>query len=142
MTPSFWSVVRLVARREVVERAREKSFLVSTGLTLLIVLGVVVVPPLLGLGDAPVVLALPGSRRGEVERLAGRFGEALGLVAARRPGLRVVLPAAAPVADEPSVLPMALPASSWSTPRPYAGSVVVLVPLVEAVVISQFPRAP
>ena len=53
MTPSFWSSVRLVARREVVERAREKSFLVSTGLTLLIVLGVVVVPPLLGLGDAP-----------------------------------------------------------------------------------------
>ena len=50
MTPSFWSSVRLVARREVVERAREKSFLVSTGLTLLIVLGVVLVPPALGLG--------------------------------------------------------------------------------------------
>ena len=53
MTPSFWSSVRLVARREIVERSREKSFLVSTGLTLLIVLGVVVVPPLLGLGDPP-----------------------------------------------------------------------------------------
>jgi ABC-2 type transport system permease protein len=53
VTPSFWSSVRLVARREVVERSREKSFLVSTGLTLLIVLGVVVVPPLLGLGDPP-----------------------------------------------------------------------------------------
>ena len=45
---------------------------------------------------------------------------------------------AAPVADEPSVLPTALPASSWSTPRPYAGSVVVVAPLV----ISQFPREP
>ena len=53
MTPSFWSTVRLVARREVVERSREKSFLVSTGLTLLIVLGVVLVPPALGLGDPP-----------------------------------------------------------------------------------------
>ena len=53
MTPSFWSTVRLVARREVVERSREKSFLVSTGLTLLIVLGVVLVPPALGLGDSP-----------------------------------------------------------------------------------------
>jgi lipid-A-disaccharide synthase len=31
-----------------------------------------------GIGDAPMVLALPGSRRSEVERLAGRFGEALG----------------------------------------------------------------
>jgi ABC-2 type transport system permease protein len=50
---SFWQAVRLVARREVVERSREKSFLVSTGLTLLIVLGVVVVPPALGLGDPP-----------------------------------------------------------------------------------------
>ena len=53
MTPSFWSTVRLVARREVVERSREKSFLVSTGLTLLIVLAVVLVPPALGLGDPP-----------------------------------------------------------------------------------------
>jgi lipid-A-disaccharide synthase len=51
----------------------------------------------MGLGDCPVVLALPGSRRSEVERLAPRFGEALGRVAAER-GARVVLPAAAPVA--------------------------------------------
>jgi lipid-A-disaccharide synthase len=34
-----------------------------------------------------------------VERLAGRFGEALGRVAAERRGTRFVLPAAAPVAD-------------------------------------------
>ena len=51
-----------------------------------------------GLGDTPVILALPGSRPSEVERLAPRFGEALAEVAARRPGTRVVLPAAAPVA--------------------------------------------
>jgi lipid-A-disaccharide synthase len=52
-----------------------------------------------GLGDAPVILALPGSRRSEVERLSDRFGEALGLVLAQRPDLRIVLPAAGPVAE-------------------------------------------
>ena len=52
-----------------------------------------------GIGDAPLLLALPGSRRTEVERLSARFGEALARVAAARPGLRVVVPAAGPVAD-------------------------------------------
>ena len=52
-----------------------------------------------GLGDAPVILALPGSRRSEVERLSVRFGEAMALVAAQRPDIRVVLPAAGPVAE-------------------------------------------
>lgn len=52
-----------------------------------------------GIGDAPLLLALPGSRRSEVERLAARFGEAMALVAAERPETRVVVPAAGPVAD-------------------------------------------
>lgn len=43
--------------------------------------------------DAPVVVALPGSRRGEVERLSAIFGETLGLLARRRPGLQVITPA-------------------------------------------------
>ncbi|EAR52174.1 lipid-A-disaccharide synthase [Oceanicola granulosus HTCC2516] len=47
----------------------------------------------------PLVLALPGSRRGEVARLADRFGETLRLVLSQRPGARVVVPCAAPVAD-------------------------------------------
>jgi lipid-A-disaccharide synthase len=51
------------------------------------------------IGGAPLVLVLPGSRRGEVERLAGRFGQTLGLVAAERPGMWVVLPAAGPVVE-------------------------------------------
>ena len=51
-----------------------------------------------GIGDAPVVLVLPGSRRGEVNRLAPRFGPALVQVLERRPGMRVVVPCAAPVA--------------------------------------------
>lgn len=52
------------------------------------------------IGGAPLILALPGSRRGEVARLAARFGAALGLVAAARPGARVVVPAAASVVAE------------------------------------------
>lgn len=52
-----------------------------------------------GLGDAPILLALPGSRRGEVDRLAPVFGEALGLFLKDRPDMRVVVPAVAHVAD-------------------------------------------
>ncbi|MDK3020375.1 lipid-A-disaccharide synthase [Pseudodonghicola flavimaris] len=50
-----------------------------------------------GLGEAPVLLVLPGSRRGEVSRLAPVFGPALAQVLAARPDLRPVLPAAGPV---------------------------------------------
>ena len=50
-----------------------------------------------GIGDAPVLLVLPGSRRGEVNRLAPVFGEALRPVLKANPSLRVVLPAAANV---------------------------------------------
>lgn len=49
--------------------------------------------------DAPLVLVLPGSRKGEVSRLAQRFGTALGQVAAARPDARFVLPCAGPVVD-------------------------------------------
>jgi lipid-A-disaccharide synthase len=42
--------------------------------------------------DAPLVLVLPGSRRGEVDRLAPRFGEALQAVVARHPEARVAVP--------------------------------------------------
>ncbi len=51
-----------------------------------------------GLGDAPLLLVLPGSRKGEVTRLAPVFGQALAPVLAARPDLRPVVPAAAPVA--------------------------------------------
>ncbi len=51
-----------------------------------------------GIGSAPLVLVLPGSRRGEVGRLAPIFGAALAPVLAARPGARVVVPAAEPVA--------------------------------------------
>lgn len=49
------------------------------------------------IGDAPLLLVLPGSRRGEVTRLAARFGETLRLFHAKNPTARAVLPMARPV---------------------------------------------
>ena len=43
-------------------------------------------------GTGPLVLALPGSRRGEVARLMPVLGEVVGRLAMRHPGLRVALP--------------------------------------------------
>jgi len=51
------------------------------------------------IGDAPLILALPGSRRGEVGRLADPFGRALKIFSEQQPTARVVVPCAAPVAD-------------------------------------------
>ncbi|MFU8863738.1 MAG: lipid-A-disaccharide synthase [Rhodobacterales bacterium] len=50
-----------------------------------------------GIGDAPLLLALPGSRRGEVARLSPRFGEALARVMQTHPDLRIVVPTTANV---------------------------------------------
>jgi lipid-A-disaccharide synthase len=47
----------------------------------------------------PLVVVLPGSRGGEVRRLLPVFGPALNALAARHPGLRVVVPLATPVAE-------------------------------------------
>ncbi|WP_414897670.1 lipid-A-disaccharide synthase [Rhodovulum sp. YEN HP10] len=49
--------------------------------------------------EAPLCLVLPGSRRGEVARLAPVFGQALQTVLAQHPELRIVLPAAPGVAE-------------------------------------------
>jgi lipid-A-disaccharide synthase len=43
--------------------------------------------------EPPVVLVLPGSRSGEIQRLAGIFGEAIGLLRDRTGPLELVLPA-------------------------------------------------
>ncbi|MEM6887813.1 MAG: lipid-A-disaccharide synthase [Pseudomonadota bacterium] len=48
-------------------------------------------------GEGPMILALPGSRRGEVARLAPIFGEALAELGSHHPRLKVVVPAAVPV---------------------------------------------
>ncbi|WP_299041521.1 lipid-A-disaccharide synthase [uncultured Tateyamaria sp.] len=53
-----------------------------------------------GLDDAaPLILVLPGSRRGEVARMSPVFGEALGRLARTRPDMKLVVPAAGSVAD-------------------------------------------
>lgn len=43
-------------------------------------------------GDSPLILALPGSRRGEVTRLAPVFGQTIAAVLLKYPKARVVLP--------------------------------------------------
>ena len=53
-----------------------------------------------GLGDAPVLLALPGSRKAEVARLAHTFGQAAQILHATHPDLRVVVPMVAARADQ------------------------------------------
>ncbi|MDZ7709635.1 MAG: lipid-A-disaccharide synthase [Roseovarius sp.] len=50
------------------------------------------------IGDAPLLLVLPGSRRGEVTRLAPVFGAALARVLDARPETRLVLPTTAAMA--------------------------------------------
>jgi lipid-A-disaccharide synthase len=45
------------------------------------------------MSDPPVLLVLPGSRLGEIRRLAGVFGEAVALLARRAGPLDVVVPA-------------------------------------------------
>lgn len=51
------------------------------------------------IGATPLLMVLPGSRQNEVARLSPIFGETLRAVLARNPNLRVVVPAAAPVAS-------------------------------------------
>ena len=50
-------------------------------------------------GEGPLLLVLPGSRGGEVTRLAPVFGEVVGRLKAAHPDLRVALPTVRGVAD-------------------------------------------
>lgn len=52
-----------------------------------------------GLDESRFALVLPGSRAGEVTRLSPVFGRALARLAQAHPDLRIVVPAAGPVAD-------------------------------------------
>jgi lipid-A-disaccharide synthase len=51
------------------------------------------------LADPPVLLVLPGSRSGEIRRMAGVFGDAVALLAERAGPLEVVVPAIPRLAD-------------------------------------------
>ncbi|WP_050927782.1 lipid-A-disaccharide synthase [Aestuariivita boseongensis] len=75
-----------------------------------------------GLGDAPILLVLPGSRAGEVARLSEPFGDALRLFLADKPNWRVVIPAARPVADQVLELTRDWPGEPFVIdPRQYPG---------------------
>lgn len=64
-----------------------------------------------GIGaDVPLLCLLPGSRRGEVSRLLPVFAETAGMLAARRPGLEVVVPSVAGLAGGIAGAPWPLPA--------------------------------
>ena len=52
-----------------------------------------------GIGDAPLLMVLPGSRNSEVARLGAQFTSAVAQIKALHPAMRIVVPAAAPVAD-------------------------------------------
>jgi lipid-A-disaccharide synthase len=51
------------------------------------------------MADPPVLLVLPGSRSGEIRRMAGVFGETVALVAKRAGPMDVVVPAVPRLAD-------------------------------------------
>ncbi len=51
------------------------------------------------LADPPLLLVLPGSRAGEIRRMAGIFGEAAARIAERAAGLEVVVPSVPRLAD-------------------------------------------
>jgi ABC-2 type transport system permease protein len=57
-------VIRLVARREFTERVRERSFMISTGITLGIVVLVLVLPTLLGFGGPTTYTVAAGDAQG------------------------------------------------------------------------------
>ena len=61
------------------------------------------------LGDAPVILVLPGSRGGEVARMAPVFAATLARVLVKRPDVRLVLPTVPAVAAQVRAAPWPAP---------------------------------
>ena len=78
--------VRLVARRELTERVRERSFLVGTCVSIAIIALVVVLPPLLGFGETTTyVVATTDRAAAEVVRTAERDAGAFDVKLNARP---------------------------------------------------------
>lgn len=71
--------IPLVVRREVVERVKARSFLISTGIYLLVALASVVVPHLARHGDAVYDIGLTGDHTPELERALDRLAPAADL---------------------------------------------------------------
>jgi len=88
----FWATVRLVGRREFVERVRDRSFLISTVVSGVILVAVIVLPRLFQ-GDNTVHVVFRGPDAGAVAAAAERQAEAAGL------HLKVVAPSTSAAAD-------------------------------------------
>jgi ABC-2 type transport system permease protein len=71
--------VALVARREITERVREKSFLVSTVVNIVIIVGVVVIVALTSGGDERYVVGYSSATEGQVVDSAAAAGRAVGV---------------------------------------------------------------
>jgi ABC-2 type transport system permease protein len=69
--------VLLVSRREIIERLRAKSFLISTGIYLLVALASVIVPRLVGDGETTYRIGVAGSGAPEIERAIGQLAPTL-----------------------------------------------------------------
>ncbi|MBB3994559.1 lipid-A-disaccharide synthase [Sulfitobacter undariae] len=69
------------------------------------------------IGDAPMLLVLPGSRRSEVARLGEAFSAAVAKIKAQHPTLKIIVPAAAPVADAVLALTADWPETTVLDPR-------------------------
>mgnify|MGYP001061656247 CR=1 FL=1 len=70
-----------------------------------------------GLGRKPLLMVLPGSRRGEVACLGERFGDAVKLLKAKNPDMQTVVPAAVPVAQAVAELTISWPDTLILDPR-------------------------
>ena len=78
--------VRLIARRELTERVRERSFLVGTGISIFIIALVVVLPPLFGLGETKTYdVATTDAGAAAIVRTAERGSEAFDVKLHARP---------------------------------------------------------
>jgi ABC-2 type transport system permease protein len=82
-----FGAIRLVARRELLEQVRGRSFLISTGITLLILCGIIVVPRLFGVGEpATYDVGVVGAASAPVDRALAAQAKAAGVeVRLRRP---------------------------------------------------------
>jgi ABC-2 type transport system permease protein len=82
--------IRLVARREVVEQIRGKSFLISTAITLVILCGIIVVPRLLGAGRPQTFdVGVVGGASTAVGRTMAAQADAAGVEVRLRPVIDV-----------------------------------------------------
>jgi ABC-2 type transport system permease protein len=67
---SRWAAIKLVTRREIVERVREKAFLYSTAVSLLLIAGVAALPALIGDDDGGYDVGFVGVASSEIQEVA------------------------------------------------------------------------